>query len=195
MQPNQNHTPDHSNPNPMDHQPPHSGQHETHGKGRKSDHGIDHGKENKVYWRFAAMIATSVVIMHLLTFSNVNQPDHIYFSQVRVYMSIMMGAVMAIVMLLFMKSMYKNRLLNQIILVGSTVVFFVMFWMIQSQTGVNDVSWMRSMIPHHSSAIMTSDNANLQDPEVRKLADEIIRAQEEEIAEMRRLIEKLTVKP
>src|SRR3546814_7149385 len=47
---------------------------------------------------------------------------------------------------------------------------------------------MRAMIPHHSIAIMTSDRAQIRDPRVRKLADEIIEAQRREIAEMRYLI-------
>lgn len=166
----------------------------------KESHDTSLGREEQSgnhskYWRFAAMIATSTLIMHVLTFSNVNQLDHITFSQVRIYMSIMMAAVMAVVMLLFMKHMYQDKKLNQMILVGSAAVFLVSFWMIQNQTGISDISWMRSMIPHHSSAIMTSKNADLKDPEVRKLADEIIRAQEEEIAEMRRMIEKLQSQP
>lgn len=176
----------------------------THGKSvqhqpEKEHHQMDQreksSKANTKYWRFAAMIVTSVVIMHLLTFANVSRLDHIYFSQVRIYMSIMMGSVMAIVMLLFMKQMYTNKKLNQKILIGSALIFFLMFWMIQNQIGISDVSWMRSMIPHHSSAIMTSENANITDPEVQKLADEIIQAQEEEIAEMRRMIEQLQSQP
>lgn len=155
----------------------------------------NHEQSANKYLKFAAMIATSTVIMHFLTFANVSQLDHIYFSQVRVYMSLMMGAMMAIVMLLFMRNMYKDKKLNRMILIGSALVFFLSFWLIQSQTAIGDVAWMRAMIPHHSSAIMTSDHANLKDPEVKKLAEEIIQAQEEEIAEMRRLIEKLKANP
>lgn len=137
------------------------------------------------------MIAASTVIMHLLTFTNVSRLGHIDVSQVRIYMSIMMGSAMAIVMLLFMKRMYKNKTINRVILIGSAVVFIAMFWMIRNQTGISDEAWIRAMIPHHSSAIMTSENANITDPEVRRLADEIIRTQEEEIAEMRQMLEDL----
>ena len=56
---------------------------------------------------------------------------------------------------------------------------------------VGDTLWMKAMIPHHSSAILTSENANIKDPEVRKLADGIIEAQKREIAEMKALIQKL----
>lgn len=155
---------------------------------RKED-SSSHSKGN--YKRFALMILTSTVIMHLLTFANVFQLDHIYLSQVRIYMSLMMGSMMAIVMLLFMWKMYKDKRLNKIILAASTLVFLLSFWLVQNQTLIGDEAWMRAMIPHHSSAIMTSERANLTDPEVKKLAEEIIKAQEEEISRMRDLIEKI----
>ena len=98
---------------------------------------------------------------------------------------------MAIVMLLFMWKMYKDKRLNKIILAASAVVFLLSFWLVQNQTLIGDEAWMRAMIPHHSSAIMTSDRANLTDSEVKKLAEEIIKAQEEEISKMRDLIEKI----
>lgn len=64
----------------------------------------------------------------------------------------------------------------------------------RSQTTVDDVSYMRAMIPHHSIAIMTSGRARIVDPRVRKLADEIIAAQVREIAEMKQLITNLQAK-
>ena len=63
--------------------------------------------------------------------------------------------------------------------------------MVRSQTAVDDVAWMKAMIPHHSIAILTSDRANLTDPEVKELAKKILEAQEAEIDEMKELIEKL----
>lgn len=158
-------------------------------------HGDPSAQESKTYRRFALMILISVALMHLLTFSNVAEVSHVQLSQVRIYMSLMMGAMMTIVMLLFMKSMYQNKKWNRWILIGSTVVFVLMFWMIRAQTGISDVSWMRSMIPHHSSAILTSQNADIKDPEVKKLADDIIRTQQEEIAKMRQLIQRLSTTP
>ena len=47
------------------------------------------------------------------------------------------------------------------------------------------------MIPHHSIAILTSENASLTDPEVKQLAMRIIEAQRQEIAEMQALLERL----
>lgn len=137
------------------------------------------------------MILTSTIIMYGLMYLNTYELSHVYFSETRVYMAIMMGAVMAIVMMLFMWKMYKNKKLNSIILTGSVVVFGLMLFLVRSQTTVNEVSWMRAMIPHHSIAILTSERANLEDERVQQLADEIIEAQVEEIAEMEALIEEL----
>jgi CDP-diglyceride synthetase len=145
----------------------------------------------KKYIRFGLMILTSTVIMYVLMYLNTYELSHVYFSETRVYMAIMMGAVMAIVMMLFMWKMYKNKKLNSIILTGSVVVFGLMLFLVRSQTTVNEVSWMRAMIPHHSIAILTSERANLEDERVQQLADEIIEAQVEEIAEMEALIEEL----
>ena len=129
--------------------------------------------------------------MYGLMYLNTYERSHVYFSETRVYMAIMMGAVMAIVMMLFMWKMYKNKKLNSMILTGSVVVFGLMLFLVRSQTTVNEVSWMRAMIPHHSIAILTSERANFEDERVQQLADEIIEAQVEEIAEMEALIEEL----
>jgi hypothetical protein len=140
------------------------------------------------YWRFAAMIATSTLVMFGLMYLNTYAFEHVFFSETRVYMALLMGATMAIIMLSFMLSMYESKTANIAIYVGSAVVFALTLWLVRSQAPVGDVSYMRAMIPHHSIAIMTSERANLSDPRVRKLADEIIAAQRKEIGEMRHLI-------
>ncbi|MBG21320.1 MAG: DUF305 domain-containing protein [Rhizobiales bacterium] len=140
------------------------------------------------YWRFAGMIATSTLVMFGLMYLNTFLITHVFFSETRTYMAIMMGGVMAIIMLAFMLSMYKNRSLNLAIFIGSAIVVAVSLWLVRSQVTVGDVSFMRAMIPHHSIAIMTSSRANIEDSRVRKLADEIVYAQDKEIAEMRYLI-------
>ena len=96
-----------------------------------------------------------------------------------------MGAVMAVVMLGFMWSMYRDRRVNIGIIAGSAFAFVVALWLVRSQQTVGDVSYMQAMIPHHSIAIMTSERAHIRDPRVRKLADGIIPAQVREIAEMK----------
>ncbi|MFG6511909.1 MULTISPECIES: DUF305 domain-containing protein [Rhodobacterales] len=140
------------------------------------------------YWRFAAMIATSTIVMFGLMYLNTYAFEHVFFSETRTYMALLMGAVMAVIMLSFMLSMYDNKAINIAIYVGSIAVFAGTLWLVRSQVTVGDTSYMRAMIPHHSIAIMTSERAELSDPRVKKMAEGIIAAQRKEIAEMRSLI-------
>ena len=143
------------------------------------------------YAKFGAMIATSTIAMLILMYLNTYQMDHIFFSETRAYMALVMGPSMAIIMLAFMLHMYPSRSANIAIVVGSILVFAVSLWLVRSQQTVGDVSWMKAMIPHHSIAILTSERARISDPRVRALADSIIDAQRKEIAEMKILIQDL----
>lgn len=147
------------------------------------------------YGHFAAMIATSTVVMFGLMYLNAYALDHLFFSQTRMWMALVMGATMAAIMIGFMWMMYKNRRANIAIVVGSAVVFGFALWLVRSQTTVDDVAYMRAMIPHHSIAILTSEKARIRDPRVRKLADGIIEAQVREIGEMKQLIAELSRNP
>lgn len=147
------------------------------------------------YTKFLAMIATSTIIMFGLMYLNTFAGDHVFFSETRSYMALYMGAVMAIIMLAFMLGMYTNTTANIVIFVTAIFVFAGSLYLIRSQDTIDDVSWMKAMIPHHSIAILTSSRANISDPRVRKLADEIIKAQELEIAEMKALIADLNGGP
>jgi hypothetical protein len=140
------------------------------------------------YARFGLMIATSTVVMFGLMYLNTYALDHVFYSQTRTWMALLMGATMAIVMLGFMWGMYKNRTANTAIMAASVVVFAASLWLIRSQQTVYDVSYMKAMIPHHSIAVMTSERAHIRDPRVRKLANQILEAQIREIGEMKRLI-------
>ena len=143
------------------------------------------------YAKFELMILTSTIVMFEPMYLNTYQLDHIFFSETRSYMALVMGATMAIIMLAFMLGMYRNRSANVAIFVGSILVFIVALWMVRSQTTVDEVSYMKAMIPHHSIAILTSERAHITDPRVRKLADGIISAQRREITEMKSLIAEL----
>ncbi|MEF2551620.1 DUF305 domain-containing protein [Aurantimonas sp. A2-1-M11] len=147
------------------------------------------------YTRFGAMIATSTVVMFGLMYLNTYALDHVFYSQTRTWMAVYMGAVMAIVMLGFMWSMYKNRAANIGILVGAAIIFAASLFLVRSQETVGDVAYMKAMIPHHSIAILTSRRAEISDPRVRELADEIIAAQVREIDEMKQLIADLEANP
>ncbi len=147
------------------------------------------------YGRFAAMIATSTVVMFGAMYLNTYAWSHIEYSQTRMWMALVMGAIMALIMIGFMWGMYKNVRINLGIIAGSILLFALALWLVRSQETVDDVSYMKAMIPHHSIAIMTSGRAHLRDPEVRKLADGIIEAQVREIAQMKRMIARLEAHP
>ena len=140
------------------------------------------------YLRFGGMIATSTVLMYAMTYLNTYEWDHVFWSETRVYMSLMMGAMMAVVMLTFMLKMHRKTLVNLAIYGGSVAVFAGSLYLVRSQATVGEVSYMRAMIPHHSIAILTSERATIEDPRVRELADGIIETQKKEIAEMEALI-------
>jgi hypothetical protein len=143
------------------------------------------------YGRFAAMVGTSTVVMFGLMYLNTYALDHVFYSQTRAWMAVVMGAAMAVLMMGFMWSMYQDKRLNAGIIAICTVAFAISLWLVRSQATVGDLSYMRAMIPHHSIAIMTSERARIRDPRVRLLADKIIEAQVREISEMETLIRDL----
>ena len=143
------------------------------------------------YVKFTLMIVTSTVVMFIMMYFNTYQLDHVYFSETRAYMALYMGAGMAVVMLAFMGNMYKKTKLNLLVYGLSVLLFAIGLWGVRSQATVDQVDWMQAMIPHHSIAILTSLRADIKDPRVRKLADDIIEAQKREIGEMQQLIEEL----
>jgi membrane-associated HD superfamily phosphohydrolase len=158
--------------------------------GRATSKSEMHSKHTRgMYLRFGGMIATAMAAMFLLTYVNTYALDHVRWSETRFYMTFVMGAVMAVIMLGFMRGMYTNRVANVGIVAGSALVFILAIWLVRSQATVEDRSYMRAMIPHHSIAILTSERANLDDIRVRELADEIITSQQREIAEMNWLID------
>lgn len=147
------------------------------------------------YARFLSMVLVSTIVMYGLTYLNVFSIDHVWFSQMRVWMALLMGATMALVMLAFMWGMYRNRAANAAIIAGCATVFVVALWLARSQQTIGDVAYMKAMVPHHSIAILTSERAQIRDPRVRHLADGIIRAQVKEIGEMEKLIDDLGRNP
>ncbi len=145
----------------------------------------------KNYMKFFGMIISSAILMYGVMYLNTYQIDHVYFSEMRLYMTILSTAVMAVVMLGFMLHMLDDKKINIGILLVSVLVFGSSFYLMRNQTTIDDVDYMQGMIPHHSIAILTSGRAKIEDPRVRKLADDIIKAQEKEIKEMKELIEDL----
>lgn len=130
--------------------------------------------------------------MYITMYLNTYTIDHVYFSLTRFYMSCLGISAMAVIMWFFMRNMYKNKKKNISILLGSLVLFVTALGLVRAQSPiVGDVLWMKAMIPHHSIAILTSERADINDPEAKKLAEEIIKAQRKEIEQMKAMIKRL----
>jgi hypothetical protein len=138
--------------------------------------------------RFAAMIGASIVVMFFLMYQLVYEADHLTFSVNRLVAALAMGAVMAVLMLAFMWSMYGPKPVKVAVVVGATALGVILLATNRSQALIGDVAFMKAMIPHHSIAINNASKADLRDPRVRELADQIIASQLREIREMKRLV-------
>ena len=110
-----------------------------------------------MYARFGVMVTTSTAVMYGLMYLNTYEPDHVFFSETRADMALIMGAGMSIVMLAFMLKMHSNQRLNAGIFAGRGVIVLIALWLVRSQAAIEDVSYMKAMIPHHSVAILTSE--------------------------------------
>lgn len=161
------------------------------GARRGDTSGSEHSMKMGSYGRFAAMVAASTAIGFAAMYLNVFELDHVYFSWTRAFMALIMGGVMTAVMMAFMWSMYRNKRANWAVMGVAATLFAAGVALARSQATVDDVSYMKAMIPHHSIAIMTSSRARIEDSRVRKLADGIIETQKKEIGEMKQLIANL----
>ncbi|RYJ44999.1 DUF305 domain containing protein [Flavobacterium beibuense] len=106
-------------------------------------------------------------------------------------MTILMVVPMALVMLLFMQKMYRNRGKNNIIIIAGVLLFTASFVMLRTQAYIDDERYMEAMIPHHSSAILSSEHADLKDPEVQALSRQIIESQKREIEQMKDILKRM----
>lgn len=148
-----------------------------------------------IYTKFILMLSASFIAMYITMYLNTYAIDHVYFSLTRFYMTCLGISAMAVIMLLFMLKMYKDKRKNIAILIGSFVLFISALGLVRTQAPIiGDVLWMKAMIPHHSIAILTSERADIEDPEVKKLAEGIIKAQRKEIGEMKSMIKRLEKK-
>ena len=149
-------------------------------------------KSENSYSKFFIMLTLSFMAMYVTMYLNTYALDHVYFSMTRFYMACLGISVMGVIMLLMMKGMYTERKKNLAILIGSVILFGLALSLVRMQRPIiGDVLYMKGMIPHHSIAILTSERADIKDPEVRKLAGEIIAAQKKEIEEMKKMINRL----
>jgi uncharacterized protein (DUF305 family) len=148
-----------------------------------------HGGENQNHYaRLAGMILLSFISMYVLMYSMVDSMADVYSSLNQVYMAGLMTAPMVVIELVLMSGMYKNKKLNALIIAVSCVAGFALFMFIRQQTAISDRQFLRSMIPHHSGAILMCEDASIQDQRIKELCKTIISGQRSEIAQMRALL-------
>lgn len=143
------------------------------------------------YTIFFLMLLCSAISMYITMYFNTYQFNHVYFSWTRMYMTLIGIGGMAIIMFLFMRKMYTNKTKNAAIIISSLLLMAFSTYLVRQQVPIADIKWMKAMIPHHSIAVLTSNQADLKDPEVKKLAKDIIEAQEREIEQMKKMIARL----
>ena len=143
------------------------------------------------YGKLGLNLAISAAIMYFVMFAMIAGLGDFYNNLNMLYMALMMVAPMAVLMLVMMGTMYSNRRLNWIISIGFAAVFVLAFAGIRSQAGIGDRQFVRSMIPHHSGAILMCRQASLADAELRRLCDDISAGQREEIEQMERILARL----
>lgn len=146
---------------------------------------------NMGYKKFSAMMIVSFLVMYTVMFLNMDSIDHYHTSLTRLYMTVLMVSPMAILMVVIMGKMYPNKKLNRLIIAVAVIVFCGTLIALRTQSPISDVQYMKAMIPHHSSAIMTSKNANIKDPEVKRLSEQIIKSQQEEIQQMETILKRM----
>jgi glucan phosphoethanolaminetransferase (alkaline phosphatase superfamily) len=148
----------------------------------------DPAMERKHYGRLALMIVLSFISMYILMYAMVDKAANIHPSLNQAYMAGLMTAPMVVIELLLMSMMYTRRGLNTVILVASLVIGLACFIAIRQQFLIGDREFLRSMIPHHSGAILMCGKAPIRDPELKKLCASIIQGQQAEIDQMNTML-------
>lgn len=157
----------------------------------RHDHaGHDAGTMKSGYRSLALQTVVSGIIMYLVMFVMIDRVSSFYNNLNMLYMTLMMVAPMLVLMILAMRDMFPSKVLNAALLIGSAIAFFGSFALIRTQTTIGDSAFLRSMIPHHSGAILMCEQANLTEPELKTLCGRIIRSQREEIAQMKAMLDR-----
>ena len=129
--------------------------------------------------------------MYVLMYAMVNAFGNVYANLNQFYMAGLMVAPMAIVELVLMRAVYRNKRLNAAIIAISSAALIVFWALIRQQAGIGDRQFLRSMIPHHASAILMCEKAPISDPAIKDLCRNIIASQQAEIDQMKALLNRL----
>jgi uncharacterized protein (DUF305 family) len=143
------------------------------------------------YRSLGSMLLLSFAAMYVLMYAMTDRLADAYANVNQAYMAALMTAPMALIELGLMRSMYTDRRLNLLIVALSVLVLAGAWVSIRQQTAVADRQFLRSMIPHHSGAILMCERANISDAEIAKLCETIIAGQQQEIDQMNAILSRL----
>lgn len=143
------------------------------------------------YKKLVLMGLLHLPIMYAVMFSMVYSGDEVVHNLNTLYMAGMMVAPMIVLMPLTMSMIYPDKRLNVIVYVASVGFFLALFFFTRHQTFIGDRQFLRSMIPHHSGAVLMCEKAKIDDAEIKTLCGEIIRSQTSEIEQMKKILERL----
>ena len=148
----------------------------------------DHSKHSRPYLRLSAMVLLSFIAMYILMYAMVDELPHVYNNLNQAYMAALMAAPMLIIELLLMRPMYPDRWRNALLIVVGLVVLAGAWILIRQQTAIADRQFLRSMIPHHSGAVLMCEQASISDERLQALCRRIVESQLAEIVEMEALL-------
>jgi uncharacterized protein (DUF305 family) len=140
------------------------------------------------YWRLAIELLIDFAIMYLVMYSMIATLDHFHLNLNNVYMTLMMVAPMAVVMLVAMRSMFPSRRLNLIVAALAVAGFAIGWFGMRTQAAIGNSEFLRAMIPHHSGAVLMCEQAPVTDPEIVALCRQIVESQQREIAQMEAIL-------
>lgn len=152
---------------------------------------MDSTMQTNHYTKLLIMAVLSFISMYALMYAMVDAFENVIPNINQFYMAGLMTAPMIIIEIILMGSMYQNKRLNYFIIAISSIVLIAFFLFIRQQTAVSDKQFLKSMIPHHASAILMCEKTSIQDPELKELCESIISSQQEEIDQMKAKLEEL----
>ncbi len=159
----------------------------------ESGHGVhvNHNMKPNHYKRLMVMIVLSFISMYILMYSMVNTFNNVFPNINQFYMAGLMAMAMVIIELAVMETMYMNKKANAVIMGASIIALIGFYILIRQQSVVTEKQFLKSMIPHHAGAILMCEEANIQDPEIKKLCESIVKSQQQEIAQMKSKLSEL----
>lgn len=152
-----------------------------HQEGRTNRHGTP-------YRRLTLMLALSFASMYVLMYAMVDRVDNLYTNFNQLYMAALMTAPMLVIEIVLMRDMYPNKNTNRLLLAAGAIALVSAFGLIRKQAAIGDEQFLKSMVPHHASAILMCQQAPVHAPEIKQLCQSIIASQQSEIEQMKALL-------